>query len=246
MKYRYLYRYLLLTVCVMLFCAPQHGRAEPSVLVELYTSQGCPACPPAEKLFNELADVEGLIALSFHVDYWDGRGWKDPHGSPNNTLRQQLYSAAMELDSTYTPQMIINGVHEMVGGDWQSINRYVKHEQERSFKPVKMRVAALDAGRLQFEVDEYAGRSKKSTAEIIVFAVQQNTRDVVTKGPNRGQTLTNRNVVHGWKRFGSWHGGAQKLTLDVSEFEGADAYVVALQEANFGRILVAEFVELSQ
>ena len=99
--------------------APRGATAEPAavapVVVELFTSQGCSSCPPADALLNELAETPGVVALSLHVDYWDYIGWKDPYASPQYTARQQRYAEALNLRYVYTPQIVVDGRVNVVG-----------------------------------------------------------------------------------------------------------------------------------
>src|SRR6059036_991639 len=96
------------------------GRAadnRPPVVVELFTSEGCSSCPPADAFLGELAQRPDIVALAFHVDYWDYIGWKDPYASPLTTQRQHDYAAALHLHMVYTPQMVVDGRADVVGSE---------------------------------------------------------------------------------------------------------------------------------
>src|ERR1700740_3591459 len=107
---------LVVAVCLALGVASA-GAGERPILVELFTSEGCSSCPPADALLAELAGRPDVLALSFHVDYWDRLGWKDPFSSPAATLRQQRYAELLGLAAVYTPQIVIDGKWQTVGSD---------------------------------------------------------------------------------------------------------------------------------
>ncbi|HLJ64950.1 MAG TPA: DUF1223 domain-containing protein, partial [Stellaceae bacterium] len=102
-----------------------HAGDKPPVVVELFTSQGCNSCPPADAYLGELAARPDVLALSFHVDYWDYIGWTDPYSSKQATQRQRAYSHQMALRYIYTPQMVVNGTSEGVGSERQTIERLI-------------------------------------------------------------------------------------------------------------------------
>src|SRR3954471_21757782 len=110
-------RALLLPVG-LLMCSAAHAQMPPRpVVLELFTSQGCSSCPPAEAYIGELSRRKDVLALAFHVDYWDDLGWKDPFSLAMSTERQQMYSAARRRASVYTPQVVIDGTEDFVGTD---------------------------------------------------------------------------------------------------------------------------------
>ena len=100
-------------------------------VVELFTSQGCSSCPPADALLADLADRDDVLALSFHVDYWDYIGWKDPFASPQYTQRQRVYSQVFGKRYVYTPQMVVNGSFEMTGSDRAGVLKRIRRRRRR-------------------------------------------------------------------------------------------------------------------
>ena len=116
-------RILFLVAGLMMCGAAQAQMSSRPVVLELFTSQGCSSCPPADAYIGELSQHKDVLALSFHVDYWDGLGWKDPFSLAISTERQQLYSAARRRASVYTPQVVIDGMDEFVGTDRRNIGQ---------------------------------------------------------------------------------------------------------------------------
>ena len=112
---------------------PPARAAERPIVVELFTSEGCSSCPPADALLGELATRPNVLALSFHVDYWDRLGWKDPFSSPEATARQQHYARLLGLDTVYTPQIVVDGSWEAVGSDQAAVERAL--DQARRSRP---------------------------------------------------------------------------------------------------------------
>ena len=123
---------LILSALAALF-VPQDGRAQPApVVVELFTSQGCSSCPPADALLAELAGAEGVIALALHVDYWDYLGWTDSFAAPKHTERQRAYAKAAKSRTIFTPQMVVQGSERLKGHDAERIrNRIEAHRMRR-------------------------------------------------------------------------------------------------------------------
>src|SRR5271155_289986 len=109
-------------LCLALGIAPLHAGERP-IVVELFTSEGCSSCPPADALLAELAGRSDVLALSFHVDYWDRLGWKDPFSSPDATERQDRYSTLLHLATVYTPQIVVDGKWQAVGSDRSEVDR---------------------------------------------------------------------------------------------------------------------------
>jgi hypothetical protein len=195
------------------------------VVVELFTSQGCSSCPPADRLLTELAKRPGVLALSHHVDYWDRLGWKDPYSSPEATKRQRDYARMLGLRNIYTPQMVIDGRLDVVGSDPAAVERALA--RARNAAP-----AALSLTR--------AGDAlvvKGQAARLRRFDFLAEARAVrVLAGENRGRALAHINVV---RKIGApidWPGGELRLP---AEPELATAF---LAEGPDGRILAAAWV----
>jgi hypothetical protein len=121
--------------CLVLMSSPANADTRP-VVVELFTSQSCSSCPPADALLGELARRGDVVALGFHISYWDGPGWKDPFSSQSSTDRQRAYARLFGLGQVYTPQMVVDGVHEMVGSDREQVLAAMRDARPETIAPV--------------------------------------------------------------------------------------------------------------
>lgn len=216
--------------------AAEPGRGP--VLVELFTSQGCSSCPPADLFLHELADRGDVIALSLHVDYWDYLGWKDRFGSAAHSDRQRAYAAAMKDRMVYTPQIIVEGRERLVGSH---VNAVLSAIASRLAEPEDARVAlTLDGDRIVVDISSASGGP--DAALVLMTWYTETERVSIEAGENAGQEAVYRNVVHGWRTLGSWSGGASRIEALVPE--GADAVVVILQRPDGGPVLCSERIDL--
>ena len=235
---------LALAVAAGLGAAPVPALAAEDALkvVELFTSQGCSSCPPADALLADLADHDDILALSFHVDYWDYIGWKDPFASPLYTQRQRFYRQVFGKRYVYTPQMVVNGAFEMTGSDRAGILERIAAEAP----PDRVSLAMRDdgAGNVTVSVPR-AADADPATVWLVVYDNEHVT--AVKRGENRGRTIRNRNVVRGLQRIGMWHGQKLELPVMISELspDGGDSCAVLLQSQRTGRILAAARVALT-
>jgi hypothetical protein len=169
------------------------------VLVELFTSEGCSSCPPADALLSRLQTAQPIdgtqvIALEFHVDYWDRLGWKDPFSSQTSTKRQDDYSRIFGSDKIYTPQMVVNGEVELVGSDETLARAAI---QAAAAKPhLQLRVSASARGEaLRIAVDAPAAGADLEKTDIVVALVEDGLTSSVRRGENSGRTLEHSAVV---------------------------------------------------
>jgi hypothetical protein len=214
-------------------------------VVELFTSQGCSSCPPADKFLGELAERPELVALSVHVDYWDYIGWKDPFGSPENTKRQRDYAEALKLRYVYTPQMVIQGASHATGSDRSSVLRRIAEAQALPRLPVSVRHAD---GRIEVTVAG-ADKGMDGTDEAAVWlAVYDRMHETAIKrGENGGRTLRYYNVVRKMIRVGTWNGRPLSLASALDDVgRRADGCAVIVQSLKTGRILGAAKLALSK
>ena len=175
------------------------------IVVELFTSQGCNSCPPADAYLAELARQPGVLALAYHIDYWDQLGWRDPFSSPAATLRQRDYARSLGLRTIYTPQMVINGRIDAVGSDRTSVSAAIAAAGKAS-RAVPVSITA-DGAALALRVEPGPGSGRLLW---IVYDLQHETR--VRGGENAGRTLVNTNIVHSIEEIGAWNGEAVALS----------------------------------
>ncbi len=200
--------------------------AEPRAVIELFTSQGCSSCPPADKLAGELAEDPSLLVMSLPVDYWDYLGWKDTLASPGHTSRQRAYSKTRGDREVYTPQVVVNGMAHVLGSNRAAIEGAIKttgrHAGMLSL-PVTVSVAND-----QISINVPADKGKVTKGDIWLCPITKNVPVAVGKGENSGHTITYHNVVRKWIRLGEWTGAARSFTLPVKELGDDDAEQVAV------------------
>jgi hypothetical protein len=224
-------RWLLAACGATLLAGAATAQTRP-VVVELFTSQGCDSCPPAETLLGQLAKRPDTITLAYHVDYWDRLGWKDTFSLPEATARQRAYAAALAHGSVYTPQMVVNGVTDVVGSDRAAVAALLV----RSVDDIPLRAVQAD-GTLIVDI----GPAKSSTmAEITVVSYTRLAQTRVTRGENAGRTLDQSSIVRSIHPLGTWNGAAERLSLDLAVVpDGATDVAVLLQAPGPGAILGA-------
>ena len=213
-------------------------KGERPVVVELYTSQGCNTCPPADELLGKLAQVPGVLALSFHVDYWDYIGWKDVFAAPAHSERQRLYARALSLRYVYTPQMVVDGRYDVAG--FRSRQVYAAIEKAaRTQQTVPIEID-LEGGRVRLP----AGEAPQDGATVwLVMYDSEHTTDI-RRGENAGKKLTYHNVVRDYRQLAIWTGEPLDLPLDLSAAGAREGCAVLLQSGRHGPLLGAAVVGL--
>lgn len=212
--------------------------AGPKAVIELFTSQGCSSCPPADAYLAELAEREDVIPLSIHVDYWDYIGWKDTFAKPEYSLRQRAYAKARGDGRVYTPQVVVNGGDHYVGSSRRSIEQAVGAAE----LPLQIDITETD-GALHIVIPNTSGLTGEHTTVRLVTYSSAATVEI-QRGENRGETITYHNVVRSMRPIGMWEGEEMEITLPVHEIMGKDisGCVVLVQEDTDrgpGRILGA-------
>lgn len=206
--------------------------AQSPVVVELFTSQGCSSCPPADKLMHDLAERDDVIALALHVDYWDYIGWKDEFAMPRNAERQRGYAVEAKRRSIYTPQMIINGVTDIVGTRPMDLTKSIS---EHAAKPA---LIALDVARSGSKVTisaEPVQARGPLVVQMLRYAPERTSH--ITRGENAGHTITYANVAQDWEILAEWD-GVTPLSLEA-QADGELPVVILIQKGAYGPILAA-------
>jgi hypothetical protein len=201
------------------------------LVVELFTSQGCSSCPPADALLGELARLPNVVALGFHVDYWDSIGWRDRYSLPVATTRQTRYVDTLELPSAFTPQVVIDGRSSVVGSDRQRILSMLGQNRTAISIPIAVSVSAHEVAVTLTE------RKVSTVYEVNLAAFLAEATTAIGRGENSGRRLTEFNIVRQFRSLGTWHGEGKTFRVPVDALP-ADATRVAvlLQRAGQGAI----------
>ncbi len=219
--------------------ASQAAWADPRpAVIELFTSQGCSSCPPAEAVLGDLAGRRDVIALAFHVDYWNNLGWVDRFSAADFTKRQYAYAKKLGLDSVYTPQVVIDGHEDVVGSDRHQIIADLR--APRAGVPVALRVegdAVVAAiGTQSIIKADFGARA----AEAVLVAYSGTVDTKVNRGENAGQTLREHNIVRALIPLGRWTGEPEELRLPTAKLpDDATHVALLLQEPGQGAVLGA-------
>ncbi|MAF96982.1 MAG: DUF1223 domain-containing protein [Rhodospirillaceae bacterium] len=217
---------------------------KPLTVVELYTSQGCSSCPPADAFLGELAKRDDLLALSIHVDYWDYIGWKDRFALPENTKRQRAYASKLGMRYVYTPQMVVQGAAHSTGSDRDKILALIA--KARKSKRVAVRISRAEDGiRVTVPGAGTADTTDEAALWLAVFDSKHET--AIKRGENGGRTLSYYNVVRGIKRIGTWSEKPLDIPIRNADMstDGRDGCAVILQSVSTGRILGAAKLALT-
>lgn len=198
----------LLAAGLLMCGAAQAQMPSRPVVLELFTSQGCSSCPPADAYIGELSQHKDVLALSFHVDYWDALGWKDPFSLAVSTERQQSYSAAHGGASVYTPQVVIDGKDDFVGTDRRNIGRALA--TARTGVPVEISLQKPDV-MVDLSAQEHAVPS-----EVLLVAYLRKASTPVGRGENAGRRLEEFNIVRAIRNLGHWNGEAMTIRTRLS------------------------------
>lgn len=230
---------LLIAVVAAFFVFDRQAQTQPHpgeqpVLVELFTSQGCSSCPPADELLSRIAHDPNLrgraIPLAYHVDYWNHLGWRDPFSSREWSVRQGDYVRAMHLDSSYTPQVVINGARQMVGSASGAIYRAIDDESNRAAEgSVSIRA---DGGDVVVRAS-----APRGGLEVMVALYEDGASTKVERGENGGRTIANDSIVRKLVRVATLDGKGvveERVKLALGAHMGAVAF---LQDAKTRRVV---------
>lgn len=219
---------------------PQSGDATP-VLLELFTSQGCSSCPPADELLNAMREEPGVITLSFSVDYWNYLGWHDTLSSPENSERQRDYALARGDGHVYTPQMVVDGIKHVNGANEAAIEMAVRVAKRR-LKDVKVPVSMHAEGNsLVVDIGNAPETSDMREGTVWLAVAKDKETVAISRGENRGKEITYSHPVRELTPIGMWKGTPMTLRLPLKELKAAsgDCLVAMLQVEGAGPILGA-------
>jgi len=223
--------FAFIAALLLLFAMPAVAAAGRPIVVELFTSEGCSSCPPADALLAELADRAEVLALSFHVDYWDRLGWKDPFSSAAATARQRQYANLLGIDTVYTPQIVVDGHWQAVGSDRNAVEHAIA--AAKTVSQAVMVTVAIDRGQARVAI---AATGNGATGSIVLIGFDRQHVDAVRGGENDGRTLTHVDVVRGSVEIGRYDGRA--TTIEAPIVWHSDRLAVLVEGAD-GRILGA-------
>ena len=249
MAYRSISRWSgALGVCaIVAVIRPAH--AEPKAVVELFTSQGCSSCPPADKILGELAKDPSVVALSLPIDYWDYLGWKDTLADARFSARQKAYSNVRGDRDVYTPQVVVNGATHVIGSDRARIEGAIR-DTGKADKVMSVPVTMTLSGK-KLTVSVAAGSNAGTPAhgEIWLCSIAKAVPIAIGRGENRGREVVYHNVVRNLLKVGDFNGnpGSWTVPLDSVLREGVDAAAVLVQDGSRdkpGPMLGAAFTTL--
>lgn len=227
-------QFLLLAVIGTII--PSFAKAEETkapVVLELFTSQSCSSCPPADKILAEVAKQDNIIALSCNVTYWNHLHWKDTLSKEFCTERQRQYVQTLQSRGPYTPQVVANGKHEMVGNRNADVRRHIFMETKAAaVKPINLSLSGdnLDITLPTTEAGEYT---------LLLFTHGNMHEQSIPSGENRGKTVSYTNPVENIIDLGTWDGTGKSLSHDISEEKAAGYVVLAQKDGVTGPVIAA-------
>ncbi|NRA99107.1 MAG: DUF1223 domain-containing protein [Rhodobacteraceae bacterium] len=226
-------RFVTLLTSALLTLASHAVAEDEPVVVELYTSQGCSSCPPADALMHGLSMRDDVIGLALHVDYWDYIGWKDEFADPAYTNRQRLYARARGTRTVYTPQMVVHGNDFVVGFKPDDLAAAIRSNKA---KPYTVDVDASRRGNtITVEVEPKSAPVGEASVYVVTYAPHRQVD--IRRGENAGRTLDYYNIVTSWTRIGVWDGaGRESFAARMPNDEDA---VVLVQPTDYGPMLAA-------
>ena len=207
------------------------------IVVELYTSQGCSSCPPADALLHQLAARDDVLPLALHVDYWDYIGWKDQFADPSHAKRQKAYAHVGGRKMIYTPQMIVMGQEDVVGVNAMKLSDLIA-QYRAELPPIR-----LETKRNGDQIQVSLASDQPGQQDLIVQLVRYSpSREVsITRGELAGHTMTYANVVEDWQTVGQWDGQTPtQMSFTVS---GDALAAVVIQQAGYGAVVAAARID---
>lgn len=231
--------WVALLASIAAFVSADARGGERLTVVELFTSQGCSSCPPADEYLGALAERKDVLPLSLHVDYWDYIGWKDPFADAAYTERQRQYQKHFNARYVYTPQMVIQGAFQTVGSKRGEVEERIKSARALPGLDVGF---AREAGGLAIRVGAAGGSGVAAeSASVWLVAFDERHQTKIARGENKGRTIVNRNVVRRFDLVGTWNGAevALRAADPAAGSSGGREVAVLVQSQSNGKILGA-------
>jgi hypothetical protein len=217
------YRHIAFVAAVIVWTVAMPGApraGEPRAVIELFTSQGCSSCPPADKLLGELSQDSSLVTMSLPVDYWDYLGWKDTLATHGHSNRQRAYAEARGDREVYTPQVVVNGIAFALGSDKTAIEKAIA-QTRRTESPLSLAVT-MSVANGTVTVDVPASKDASHSAEVWLCPISDTRPVTIGRGENRGRTLTYHNVVRRWVKLGDWNGQSATFHIPLAQLPDDD------------------------
>jgi hypothetical protein len=209
--------------------------AEGPWAIELFTSQGCNSCPPADAFLGRLAKRPDIVALSFHVDYWDYIGWKDPFASRETTERQRAYARVLKQRYVYTPEMVVDGIGHDTGREPNPINALLSKAQSLSPQRATPELSRTAGGPLTIKLDAFTLQGGPADVTLAIYDRRNNTP--VASGENQGRTLENFNIVRQLEVISRWDGSPASWTIAADRIQPTQGAAVLVQRADHGPMI---------
>ena len=203
--------------------------------VELFTSQGCNSCPPADTFIGKLAKRPDIVALSFHIDYWDYIGWKDPFASRDTTERQRAYARVLKQRYVYTPEMVVDGLGHDTGREPGPIEALLAKAQALSSRRATPELSRTVGGPLSIKLAAFALQGGPADVTLAVYDRRISTP--VASGENQGRTLENFNVVRHLEVISRWDGSPASWTVAADRIQPTQGVAVLVQYADHGAMI---------
>lgn len=232
--------FAILALMISFASAPALAEPRPVVVVELFTSQGCASCPPADALIAELAMRDDVLPLALHVDYWDYIGWADSFARPENTARQKAYARMAHSGSIYTPQIVVGGADQVVGFKPMRVAELMQ-AQAAAGVPVEIRFDRTEDGGLRVRCLARPGAELPAAINVDLVGYLGQAAVEIIHGENAGKTITYANIVQSWERLGTWDG--RGVFDATAQTPGTGMLAVIIQVRGPGRVLAAFKVE---
>lgn len=211
------------------------GAAEGPWTIELFTSQGCSSCPPADAYLGTLAKRPDIVALSFHVDYWDYIGWKDSFATRATTERQRAYARVLRQRYVYTPEMVVDGIGHDTGRERAGIERLLAEAQRRSPKRATPELSRSQSGALTVKLAAFPLEGTPADVTLAIYDRRHSTP--VDSGENRGRMLDNFNIVRRLDVLSRWDGTAASWTVGDAGLQPGRGAAVIVQRADHGPVI---------